>query len=78
MITTAIFPRRYVQGDGALELLGEETGRLGPISRLLLMNRRSIRNSCRSLSTLPGLGDPVALSECRPLLLRRPRPAPST
>jgi glycerol dehydrogenase len=29
MITTAIFPRRYVQGDGALELLGEETGRLG-------------------------------------------------
>jgi len=29
MITTAIFPRRYVQGDGALDLLGEETGRLG-------------------------------------------------
>src|ERR1700730_13307816 len=29
MITTAIFSRRYVQGDGALELLGEETGRLG-------------------------------------------------
>jgi glycerol dehydrogenase len=29
MITTAIFPSRYVQGDGALELLGDELKRLG-------------------------------------------------
>jgi glycerol dehydrogenase len=29
MISTAIFPSRYVQGDGALELLGEELKRLG-------------------------------------------------
>lgn len=29
MITTAIFPARYVQGEGALGSLGEELGRLG-------------------------------------------------
>lgn len=29
MITTAIFPGRYVQGAGALELLGQEAARLG-------------------------------------------------
>lgn len=29
MITTAIFPSRYVQGDGALRLLGEEATKLG-------------------------------------------------
>lgn len=29
MITTAIFPARYVQGDGALSALGEELARLG-------------------------------------------------
>lgn len=29
MITTAIFPARYVQGDGALAALGEELSRLG-------------------------------------------------
>jgi glycerol dehydrogenase len=29
MITTAIFPGRYVQGAGALDLLGEEAARLG-------------------------------------------------
>ncbi len=29
MISTAIFPSRYVQGDGALTLLGEEVKRLG-------------------------------------------------
>ena len=29
MISTAIFPSRYVQGDGALELLGDELKRLG-------------------------------------------------
>ena len=29
MITTTIFPSRYVQGPNALELLGEELARLG-------------------------------------------------
>lgn len=29
MLTTAIFPNRYVQGAGALSVLGEETARLG-------------------------------------------------
>ncbi len=29
MISTAIFPSRYVQGDGALDLLGDELKRLG-------------------------------------------------
>ncbi len=29
MLTTAIFPGRYVQGEGALSVLGEEAGRLG-------------------------------------------------
>ena len=29
MITTAIFPGRYVQGDEALATLGEEAARLG-------------------------------------------------
>ncbi|MGQ9369275.1 glycerol dehydrogenase [Azospirillum sp. ST 5-10] len=29
MITTAIFPARYVQGDGAIDSLGGEVGRLG-------------------------------------------------
>jgi len=29
MITTAIFPGRYIQGDGALSTLGEEAARLG-------------------------------------------------
>lgn len=35
MITTAIFPARYVQGPGALDQLGEELARLG--SRALLL-----------------------------------------
>lgn len=29
MITTAIFPSRYVQGSNAIRLLGEELSRLG-------------------------------------------------
>ncbi len=29
MVATTIFPGRYVQGAGALELLGEEAARLG-------------------------------------------------
>ncbi|MCL6271241.1 glycerol dehydrogenase [Sansalvadorimonas sp. 2012CJ34-2] len=36
MITTAIFPNRYVQGDKALEVLGEETARLGKNALVLL------------------------------------------
>ena len=36
MITTAIFPGRYVQGDRALEVLGEEAERLGKHALVLL------------------------------------------
>ncbi|MCC5862434.1 MAG: glycerol dehydrogenase [Gammaproteobacteria bacterium] len=36
MITTAIFPGRYVQGEGALEVLGEELARLGTQAFALL------------------------------------------
>ncbi|WP_281648851.1 hypothetical protein [Parendozoicomonas sp. Alg238-R29] len=36
MITTAIFPGRYVQEDRALEVLGEETERLGKHALVLL------------------------------------------
>jgi glycerol dehydrogenase len=36
MITTAIFPGRYVQGEGALEVLGEELERLGDAAFALL------------------------------------------
>lgn len=36
MITTAIFPGRYVQGEGALEVLGEELERLGSRAFALL------------------------------------------
>lgn len=36
MITTAIFPGRYVQGEGALEVLGEELERLGTRAFALL------------------------------------------
>lgn len=35
MITTAIFPGRYVQGQGALSILGEEASRLGSKALLL-------------------------------------------
>lgn len=36
MISTTIFPSRYVQGSGALDLLGEELARLGDNALLLL------------------------------------------
>ncbi len=36
MLTTAIFPARYVQGDGALDHLGEEVQRLGKTAFCLL------------------------------------------
>ena len=36
MITTAIFPNRYVQGDKALDVLGEEAARLGNHALVLL------------------------------------------
>ena len=36
MITTAIFPNRYVQGDKALDILGDETSRLGNHALVLL------------------------------------------
>jgi len=37
MITTSIFPGRYVQGANALSLLGEEIGRLGTTPLILVM-----------------------------------------
>lgn len=36
MITTSVFPSRYVQGNGALNLLGEELARFGSKALLLL------------------------------------------
>ena len=36
MLTTAIFPNRYVQGAGALSALGEEAARLGKRALVLL------------------------------------------
>ncbi len=38
MLTTAIFPGRYVQGAGALSVLGEETARLGE-SALVIVDK---------------------------------------
>lgn len=54
MITTSIFPSRYVQGAGALNLLGEELARLGKKALLLLDPfvddnfHKQIEQSCKS------------------------------
>lgn len=56
MLTTAIFPARYVQGDGALDHLGEELERLGsksfalldPFAQAHLLTR--IETACRGMA----------------------------
>lgn len=48
MITTSIFPGRYVQGANALELLGEETERLGQCP-LVLADTYVIDNAARKI-----------------------------
>lgn len=55
MIATSVFPSRYVQGSGALNLLGEELARLGNKALLLLDPfvddnfRSQVSESCASI-----------------------------
>ncbi len=55
MITTAIFPNRYVQGDRALDVLGEETARLGNHALILLDPYVNTQYSDRITGILTGV-----------------------
>ena len=58
MITTAIFPARYVQGDGALSSLGQELSRLGD-SALAICDPYVHRELLPAIQA--GIGDDVRL-----------------
>jgi glycerol dehydrogenase len=62
MITTAIFPGRYIQGDGALETLGEEAARLGS-KALLVCDPYIIEHLSDALQA--GIGDAIAAVQVR-------------
>lgn len=62
MITAAIFLGRYIQGDGALGILGEETARLGG-KALLLCDGFVLDNLSEPIRA--GLGDRIPAVEVR-------------
>ncbi len=59
MLTTAIFPGRYVQGEGALTVLGEELERLGR-SAFAVMTRSAFANLRPAIEA--GVGGRVGLA----------------